>query len=674
MLDCRRKLGRAKERIRNLFERDAKKRTVTLSGGSRVTYAGIKWLAIKAKHFEKEFTRLGTASISTNISRHQSAAMKTLCRDRYLQILLESGTYNFDHIFVVRNPYGEAPLTALALFQTAESCAVRVTVKGDRETEDYCSELPSARLHRVPILGLYAGRENIVQIELLGDNGKVMNKRLFPVVTKNLPSALRDIIEVKKMAKDPAFKNILISGGLDIFTCAFDKTGEIRYYLRRQVKGYGVFPLAGGRFFYMEKRVSRPTYTNPTAVQCHDMDYMGRVHKTYFSEKGMHHTVEEKSPGGNLLVGSGTMEGHTEDLVEERDRETGKVVYSIRIDQLFDDTYIDWIDWAHVNSAAYYKEDDSVLISLRNIHSVINVDYTTKKLRWLLAPPDFWEGTEMEPYLLKPIGDVRWIYQQHSAFFLEKEEGDDPDTRRMIVYDNHWAKRRKSDGFDGDPKSYVSIYEINEKEMTVRLDRSFGHHKARIRSNGIYCPKERRVYSMAGCYAKPVEDEYWGGIYEFDYDSGKCLSRVYVKPGFFRAYDFTPDVEELAKPIQYDPRKGDYFCGDLQRPKLLSEKEAADIDFSKSVRRIFSSEKLFMEEDVLFVEGVDHEIRRIYLVGKNGVYMAVFDDTEQTMPNVFGDGYYHICIWLDELPKDHYELVLNIKGELQNTGKWIEKI
>ena len=179
---------------------------------------------------------------------------------------------------------------------------------------------------------------------------------------------------------------------------------------------------------------------------------------------------------------------------------------------------------------------------------------------------------------------------------------------------------------------------------------------------------------MAGCYAKPVEDEYWGGIYEFDYDSGKCLSRVYVKPGFFRAYDFTPDVEELAKPIQYDPRKGDYFCGDLQRPKLLSEKEAADIDFSKSVRRIFSSEKLFMEEDVLFVEGVDHEIRRIYLVGKNGVYMAVFDDTEQTMPNVFGDGYYHICIWLDELPKDHYELVLNIKGELQNTGKWIEKI
>lgn len=272
-----------------------------------MTYAGIKWLAKRSKQFEKEFTRVGTAAIRTNISCHQSAALKTLCRDRYLGIVLESGTYNFDHIFVIRNPYGEAPLTALALFQTSEPCAVRVTVKGDHETEDYTSEVPPARLHRVPILALYAGRENIVQLQLLDKNGGLLRERTILVPTKNLPSYLRDLIDIKKMSKDPAFKNILISGGLDINTCAFDRTGQIRYYLRRPVKGYGVFPLAGGRFYFMEKRVSRPTYTNPTAVQGHDMDYMGRVFKTYFSEKGIHHTVEEKTPGGNLLVGTGTI-------------------------------------------------------------------------------------------------------------------------------------------------------------------------------------------------------------------------------------------------------------------------------------------------------------------------------------------------------------------------------
>ena len=179
---------------------------------------------------------------------------------------------------------------------------------------------------------------------------------------------------------------------------------------------------------------------------------------------------------------------------------------------------------------------------------------------------------------------------------------------------------------------------------------------------------------MAGCFAKPFEEKYWGGIYEFDYDTGKCLSRIYVKPGFFRAYDFTPDVEKLAEPMQYDPRTEDYFCGDLQRPKNLPKKEAAKINFHQCGRKRYAPEALFLEEDVLFVEGVDHDIRRIYLVGKKDVYMAVFDDTEQTMLNVFGDGYYHVCIWLDELPPDHYELILNVKGQLQNTGKWIEKM
>lgn len=670
MLYYRKMLERGIEKLGSLFKRDARKWTVTLPDKGKVTYAGIQWLTKRANLYENDFVRPGTAALRTNISRHQSVAMKTLCRDRYLQILLESGTYTFWHMFVIRNPYGEAPLAALALFQTSEVCGVRVTVQGDNA---YSAELPPSRLHRVPILGLYAGRENPVEIELIDDKGNVLGKRTIPVQTRRIPSDLNDLFDIKKMAQEPAFKNILISGGLDIRTCAFDKAGEIRYYLRRQVKGYGIFPLAGGRFFFMEKRVSRPTYTNPTAVQGHDMDYLGRVHKTYFSEKGMHHTLEEKTPGGNFLVGSGTMEGHSEDLLEELDRQTGKVVYNLRMDQLFDPSYVDWFDWAHINSAVYYEEDDSLLISLRNLHSVVSVDYTTKKLRWILAPPDFWKGSTVESELLKPVGNVRWIYQQHAALFLEREEGDDPDCRRMMVFDNHWARRRSAESFDDDKQSYVSIYEINEKEKTVRLAQSFGHRKSKIRSNGIYCPKERRVYSMAGMFARPLEG-YNGGIYEFDHDTGKCLSRIYVKPGFFRAYDFTPDAARLAEPLCYNPETDDYFCGDLQRPRLLSEKERAGTDLRQNTGKSVFPEDIFIEEDVLFAGGIDHDIRRIYFVGKKEIYASFYDDTEQTMSDVFGNVYYYVCTWLDQLPPDRYEVVLDVKGKLLKTGKWIEKI
>ena len=131
MLYYRKMLERGIEKLGSLFKRDARKWTVTLPDKGKVTYAGIQWLTKRANLYEKDFVRPGTAALRTNISRHQSVAMKTLCRDRYLQILLESGTYTFWHMFVIRNPYGEAPLAALALFQTSEVCGVRVTVQGD---------------------------------------------------------------------------------------------------------------------------------------------------------------------------------------------------------------------------------------------------------------------------------------------------------------------------------------------------------------------------------------------------------------------------------------------------------------------------------------------------------------------------------------------------------------
>ena len=57
MLYCRRTLGRVREKIKEVFNKDAKTQTVTQPDGGRVTYAGIKWLAKRSRQFEKEFTR-----------------------------------------------------------------------------------------------------------------------------------------------------------------------------------------------------------------------------------------------------------------------------------------------------------------------------------------------------------------------------------------------------------------------------------------------------------------------------------------------------------------------------------------------------------------------------------------------------------------------------------------
>ena len=273
----------------------------------------------EAASYENLFLRKEIAGFRTNIRGEQSCSIKSLTRDYLYKQLLSSGEYTFDHMLVIKDPYGEAPLTALALFILEEPARVRVTTKGNLKETDFVTELPKKKEHRVPILGMYAEKANDIVIEILDDEGNCVKSHTFTIRTKRLPKSLRNVITVKKWTDKPAYSNIMINGGVKIHTCVFDIEGKIRYYLSRKPRGYGIFPLSDGHFFYMEKYISVPSYSNPQTVESYDMDYFGRVFRTYLTEKGVHHTAEEKA-GGNILTGSNSMLEHTEDCVIEIDR------------------------------------------------------------------------------------------------------------------------------------------------------------------------------------------------------------------------------------------------------------------------------------------------------------------------------------------------------------------
>lgn len=661
---CKRVMGKFARRMRN--RGNLINQTIQLSDGAEVVVGGLGFLNSEAKKLADKFMRPEAGQYKTNFWQENSLAVKSQARDYVLETMLQSGEYTFDRMYVIRNPYGEAPLVALALFVTEKAYKVRVTTKGKTPETDYVSVLPARKEHRVPILGLYPGQINQILIELLDDD-KVLASHVVPIETKELPTYMRECIVVKKKTEDPAFPFVLINGGVDIHTCVFDKEGDIRYYLRRKPRGYGIFPLSKGRFFYMEKDIATPSFSNPQTVQSHDMDYMGRVFKTYHTKNGVHHTAEEKI-GGNILAGSNTMLEHTEDMVIEIDRKTGEIVWSLEIWDLFDDKYKDLMDWAHVNSAVYYEKDHSILISLRNIHSVICVDYDTKKLRWLLADPEFWAGSTMTEYLLKPVGDVPWIYQQHAAYEIEEDFDGNPDTKHIMVYDNHWARRRKAASFDKDPLSYVSFYDVNEKEMTVSLYKRFASPKTRIRANGVYVSDKKRVYNMAGCYAEPV-DGAQGGVYEYDFETGEVLSEYGVIPGYFRGYNFEPDIERLARPLE---AARDYFVGELRRPKRMKDSEYQKVVLVKAKRVKSLAVDYRLQEDILMINAQDHQLHKIYLFGKKGKYEVDYSDTYQTM-DIFSSMVYFHTVQLESLPPDRYELYLVVQGEFQKTGKYIEK-
>ncbi|MCR5797662.1 MAG: aryl-sulfate sulfotransferase [Eubacterium sp.] len=651
----------------------ASKKKVLHVGGGTVVIRPKEWVEHGAKEYLGLFSRQNTSKVKGNIKEVLMLSRTSQCKDWFLELELRSEKWTFNKMLAVVNPYGESPLSAVVLFTTMMEYGVRVTVKGDIPETDIVSEYPRTKMHRIPVLGLYAGRTTDVVIEILDDNGDVCDSRRIPLETNPLPEDLENVIVAKKINKESAFQNILISGGVDIKPCAFDREGKIRFYLSRKPKGYGIFPLSKGRFLFMEQDISAPTFTNPHSVQMYDMDYLGRVGKTYFVKNGAHHTVEEKTKGGNILTAGNSLEAdeHSEDLVLELDRETAEIVHKIKVGELFDDKYQDMKDWAHINSASYDEEQDSMLVSMRNIHSVAKFDWSEDEIKWIMADPRFWEGTKMTEKLLKPIGEVPWFYQQHAVFDVPIVENPPKNHRYIMVFDNHWHKRRKVKFFDKDKSSYVSFYDVDEKELTVKLYKRIKIPKSKIRSNAIFDEKSRHLYSMAG-YLVPEIDGNLGVIQEFEFDSEKKLAEYYVKPGFFRAHEFQPDMVSMSKPLV---KNTDYLLGDLKRPEKLSEEQAGDIDFNKCKSGKPSGD-VFMRlaEDVLYVHESDHLIQKVYFVEKGGdVYEVDYDDTHQTM-KTFEKAQYSVIMWLDKLPEGQYDIYLKSHGELYNNRRKITKL
>lgn len=645
-----------------------------------------------AVEYEKRSGEENGTGIDSDIPGMGSYVEKSRVLDRGYDRVLKSGKYDEQHMLAVINPYCQAPLTALLLFVTEAPCRVRVYVE-DGKLYSYTSE--AVEEHRLPVFGLHAGRENQVTVEMLGKKGEVTFTQCLYLYTKSLPKLLTDMICVKKHTQESAIPFTFVYGGDSKYPYAFDENGEIRYYLSRNPKAYGLFPLSGGRFLFLIKRFSAPSFANPHSVLCQEMDFFGRVVREYYVPDGIHHDGCEMVPGGNLLVASSSHNEWVEDTVVEIERESGRIVKRFCLaDALSDHPYFDFFDWAHLNTVSYRPDNHSVLVCMRNLHTVMELDWETNEIHWLLSDPAVWKGTVYENKVLQPVGDISWFYQAHASYWMpDQEEGK---KRQLIIYDNHWHKRRPMASFDKDKKSYVRIYEIDEEKKTVSLKQSYGNIKSKIRSNGIV--KDDRVFSMSGYLNEPV-GEYDGIITEFSRDSGKVINQYYTYNSFYRAYPFFADYDALSQPISW-PEKAvlgtdvevwktydkDILSNAVRQPWFRLPRrhtKRARKHTRKEERMKNYDEELVLQErksqicrvkisfygDFLLVLGRDHLVNKVFLEGTDCVYEADYSRTEQKSPALFSRSWYHLAMPVCHLPKGDYGIYFETDGVIYRTGK-----
>ena len=207
------------------------------------------------------------------------------------------------------NPYGITPLCAYLLFHTNKKYAVRYTVLGDLEENNVTSTVwERKQRHRIPVFGLYAGRINSVVVELLDENENTVEKTTIDIQTEELPQVLEDVVKVVEHKQPMLYNLTLVSGKSTYYPYAFDSAGEVRYYLKARPKGYGLIPLSGGKYIYVDRKALCPTSQLPHATTIYEMDLLGRFYHTFYVPNGSHHDFCEVGKGGNLLTISNSIE------------------------------------------------------------------------------------------------------------------------------------------------------------------------------------------------------------------------------------------------------------------------------------------------------------------------------------------------------------------------------
>ena len=375
---------------------------------------------------------------------------------------------DIDNADVIVNPYEISPLTALIIFKTETSVSPKVTIEGDDELSTYEYTFDEGTEHYLPIYGLYPDRDNTVVVEY----GDVSQE--FTITTEALPDDF--ILPTSVDADKDELSNDLYfftpsSGG---YTCAYDVNGDVRWYLTIN-SIWEVNRLDNGHLMLSTERlVNSPYYM----TGLYEMDMLGKIYKEYSLPGGYHHDYYEM-PNGNLLVASDNFtsgDGTVEDYIVELDRETGEVVKTFDLKDILnmeDGKSENWIeyDWFHNNSVWYDEENNSITLSGRHQDAVINIDYDSGDLNWIIGDPTNW-SEEYQKYFFTPVGDdFEWQWSQHAAMITP--EG------YVFIFDNGNNKSKNEDEYVPAEDSYSRgvMYKIDTDKMTIEQVFEYGKER-----------------------------------------------------------------------------------------------------------------------------------------------------------------------------------------------------
>ncbi len=375
---------------------------------------------------------------------------------------LQYTKHTFDDPKIILNPYEISPLTALVIFETNDSTSITVTIKGKDENSTITNTFSPRKVHILPIYGLYADTDNEVIIKY----GK--KEKTLHIKTDKLPDDFSKAEDVYSNKDELGNELYFVTPSSNGYTAAYDVNGDVRWYLTEKFI-WDIKKLDNGNLLLSSNRLINPPYYMTGLAE---MDLLGKIYYEYSLPGGYHHDVFEME-NGNFLVASDDFEsGRVEDYVVEIDRNTGEIVKKIDLKKILpvdsgNNVYTTDYDWFHNNAVWYDKNTNSITLSGRHKDAVVNINYDTLELNWILGDKSNW-NKKYHKYFFEKDDDTEWQWAQHAAMILPNGN--------VFLFDNgnNRSKTKKNAVSAEDNYSRGVIYDINTSNMKVKQVWEYG--------------------------------------------------------------------------------------------------------------------------------------------------------------------------------------------------------
>lgn len=348
---------------------------------------------------------------------------------------------SFESPKVILNPYNNSPLSAIIIFSTDKITGIKLYVN-----DVFMTNVEESTSHVIPVYGLRENYNN--KITLIDDFN---NKNDVYIKTDKLIND--DFYEYSTINESNEYLFINSPTGKYVI----DNDGYISWYA--DINNLDIDINSDKKIYFIDER-----------SRIIERDYMGKISRTYYNDRYSHssHRIKKTNNGMILLIDYSS-------AILFIDYDSGKVLNRISLAEVFksiDNEFYISNELFYVNYFDYDEGNNTLLISIRGLDTIVNYDLNTNEIIWIFTDNEIF-SSKFDKYKINLvngkyfhgqhtpilIGNLLYVFNNNN-FFIEEEKH----TSSALIYEINGKEAKQVYSYDSKYVSmwYGSFYQKND--------------------------------------------------------------------------------------------------------------------------------------------------------------------------------------------------------------------